>query len=116
MITSSIEVVIEKQIACSASRSDVVSYVQDVASAIRNIPLSQLTEARNLNNPEARYPETLGERIANSVTYVLATQDWLEDDSDDILSEIFDVMTQLDISVSSADDWKSFFELTERLS
>ena len=112
----SIEQIIDKKISFNAPRSEVVSYVRDVAYTIRDIPLSQLTKTRDLSNPGARYPITLGERIANSVSYVLATQDWLEDDSDDILSEIFDVMTQLDISVSSADDWKSFFELTERLS
>jgi hypothetical protein len=97
----------------SAPRDDIVKYIKMVVIEAKSHPIHELTVRRD--NGQGLASLSLGETIASKIITVLARQDWLDEESDQELSEILEIAGQLDINSQDELLWSELFEKVEKL-
>jgi hypothetical protein len=99
---------------------------ENIENLIKEL-LTYIEEARNMsdhdcslrgdykNNPDLLYPQTRSEYIADQISTLLASNDWVNGEDESILDEMLGLAGQLSMDVSQLDVWHDLFELANRL-
>jgi hypothetical protein len=104
-----------KKVDHNAPRELVVDTIKAIISQAKTIPIEKLVACGDYHNTKNRYPQTIGERIADALSYILASQDWVDGESEPILDEMLGIVSQLDIDVSDIRNWQDLFLVSENL-
>lgn len=99
----------------NAPREQVVDAVKSLILQAKNIPIDHLIARGEYKNPNTKFPQTIGEKIADALSYLLASQDWIDNETEPILGEMFSIISQLDMDVSDSEDWRELFLISEKL-
>jgi hypothetical protein len=67
------------------------------------------------NNPDLHYPQTQSEHIADKISTLLASNDWVNGEDEPVLDEMLGLAGQLDIDVNQPDVWQDLFKLADEL-
>lgn len=101
-------------------------YKNNIVNLIKEL-LLYIDEARNMtdhdlslkgdykNNPTLRYPQTQSEYIADRISTLLASNDWVNGEDGPILDEMLELAGQLDMNVCQPDVWRDLFKLADEL-
>lgn len=94
-------------------KPELIAKLKGLIAEARNMPLEELCEVGDYNNPTPRYPQTKSEHIVFEALGLLLSQDWVDDDP--ALDEITSVLSQLDAGVDKLQDWKELFALVDEI-
>lgn len=81
----------------------------------QKIPLSELCKKGDYIQSVLKYPQTNGEYLADSISTLLASQSWIDGESEPALDDILDVAGQLDIEVNQPEVWRELFKLAQKI-
>lgn len=88
------------------------SYISDAQST----PIAELCKAGDYKNqPDLRYPQTKGEYLVDSITFLLASQSWIDGEREPLLDNLLSVAGQLDKDINQPEAWQELFELAKEI-
>lgn len=64
-------------------------------------------------DPSLRYPQTKGEYLADSLSSLLASQSWIDGESEPALDELLGIVGQLDQDVAQPEVWQELLALAD---
>jgi len=104
----------ENLIAQEKMKTKLVAMLKELITNAENLlPEERCKTGDYKNNPNVRYPQTESERIVVKALDLLLDQEWVDDDP--LLSEILDVLGQLDTGVNKPWAWQELFKLKGEL-
>jgi|GEM_PF-3315930 len=98
-----------------ASREVLVAYVCELADEARHLPVSEREARGDYRDSNRKFPQTKGEEIANSISYALAIQDWIDYETASDLEEVGSIAGNLEINTDDHELWQRLFAAIGRL-
>lgn len=98
------------------SRAELIARLMVLIDDAQSTPLSELCERGDYNNQsELRYPQTKGEFLADNISTLLASQTWIDGETEPILDDMLGVVSLLDTNANRPDTWRELFDLSKLL-
>lgn len=96
-------------------RNKLITKLTGYISEAQKTPLLELCKKGDYSQPHLRYPQTKGEYLADSMSTLLASQSWIDGESEPVLDDILGVLGPLDINVNQPEAWKELFEIAKEI-
>lgn len=97
-------------------KPELIAKLKSYISDAQTTPISELCKVGDYKNqPDLRYPQTKGEYLADSITTLLASQSWIDGESEPLFDDILDVAGQLDKDANQPEAWRELFELVLKI-
>lgn len=104
------------QMRMDLTKLDLIAKLKELVISARATPLNELCRAGDYKtNSELKYPQNKGEHIADTISTLLASQSWIDGETEPELDEILDLAGWLDKDVNHPDVWQELFEKVESL-
>jgi hypothetical protein len=97
------------------TRSDLVEELRSYIRDAERTPLSQLCKKGDYTQSGLRYPQEKGEYLADKISTALASQSWIDGESEPVLDQMLAVVGQLDIDANQPEVWQELFDLSQEL-
>lgn len=98
-----------------APRELIVAYIKLMVDEAKELPANERESRGDYHNLSNKFPQTKGEDIASDISSCLATQDWLNWDSDPQLEEIGSIAGSLEMYTDDHMLWQELFERADKL-
>ncbi len=100
----------------NSDRQLVVDFVKSTLKPLSGARLDELVQAGDRKtHPELLYPSTKGEIMIDHLVQVLASQDWIDGESEPILDDMLGVASMLDIDIENEENWRILIELSGQI-
>lgn len=97
------------------TRSELIHQLEGYLRDVENTPLPDLCLKGDYRQPGLKYPQEKGEYLADTISTLLATQSWIDAESEPVLDQILTVVGQLDTDANQPAVWQELSDLSHEL-
>lgn len=99
----------------NTSKDVVVSFIIAAGHAISFTSMDDLTRRGDYTDQDTKHPQSIGEDIADKLTYALASQAWMDAEAEPELERVLDLAIPLDSDPTSAALWKELLAAIDEI-